>query len=177
MKINYTARLSVSFIIILSLLFLMPGCGENEQSPSSETKETKSQPGGEAQSVSACSLLTESDAKTILGNAVQPGIQTESMCQYVSAAEELSKTGENVSVTLHKNAGSDFDKYVTDTETSTGIKPEPIQGIGQKAAWADGSLIVQQSADLLVIIVGKKMDKEAHIAAARTLAATIISRM
>ena len=160
------------------LLLCLVACN-NEDTPvsSSQSQSTTTAAVPEKKSRQACSLLTEADAKSILGDAIQPGMQTATMCQYVSAAEELSKTGENVSLTLHENAGSEYDKYLADTESSTGIKPEPVTGIGQKAAWAKGTLIVKQGDDLLVIMVGKKLDKVRHLETAKTLAQSILSRM
>lgn len=173
MKISGLAK----SVTAINLLVLLSACNNENTATNSSKPDSTVQQKTDTKDVKACNLLTESDAKSILGNAIQPGMQTETMCQYVSAAEELSKTGENVSVTYHQNAGSEFDKYIADTETSTGVKPEPLEGIGDRAAWAEGSLIVKKSSDLLVIIVGKKMEKEAHIAEARKLAMTILERL
>jgi hypothetical protein len=158
----------------LSTIVLV-SCGDNKTSKPADASNSTAAPKTEAKN--ACALITEADAKTILGEAIKPGMQTNTMCQYISGSDELSKAGESVSLTLHQNAGSEFDKYVTDTEASTSVRTEPVAGIGEKAAWADGSLIVKQGNDLLVIIVGKKLDKEKHIAEAKSLAASIISRM
>ena len=142
-------------------------------SPDSTGKETTAA----SKATDACALITADDAKSILGEKVKPGMQTASMCQYVSGSEELMKSAESVSLTLHTNAGSEFDKYVADTESSMGIKTEPVSGAGEKAAWADGSLIVKKGSDLLILIVGVKADKEKHIDMAKSLANRIISRM
>ena len=154
---------------------LLYGCGNpapDASKPGAATSTT-----APTQPKPACSLLMESDAKLILGEKVQAGMQTESMCQYLSGSDDLRKAGESVSLTIHKNAGNEFDKYITDTETSMNVKTEPLNGVGQKAAWADGTLIVQQAADLLVITVGIKAEKEKQTETAKTLANKIISRM
>ncbi|HEY0677747.1 MAG TPA: hypothetical protein VGD17_05655 [Chitinophagaceae bacterium] len=176
MKKRFYQFLSAPSLAYLICINALISCGSNEN-PATGTESTTTQQNAVSKTTNACDLLTESDARNVLGNAITPGMQTETMCQYVSAAEELSKTGENVSLTLHRNSASEYDKYLADTETSTGIKPEPVSGIGQKAAWADGSLIVQHGNDLLIIIVGQKLDKEKHISVARSLATVIISRM
>lgn len=171
-----TSFRTVLVFCLLATMNFCSSCSNNESQEKAQSKDSSVQK-NEVKNTQACSLLTEADAKQILGNAIQPGMQSSTMCQYVSASEELSKTGENVSLTFHQNAGSEYEKYVSDMEKSTGTTTEPVQGVGEKAAWADGSLIVKQGDDLLVIIVGKKMEKAKHINAAKSLANSILSRM
>ncbi len=175
MRIYTNSRTTIA-LFLLAFMNFCSSCSNDESQPKVEAKDSSIEK-TEVKNIQACSLLTEADAKQILGNAIRPGMQSSTMCQYVSASEELSKTGENVSLTLHQNAGPEFEKYVSDMEKSTGTTTEPVQGVGEKAAWADGSLIVKQNDDLLVIIVGKKMEKAEHINTAKTLANSILSRM
>ena len=158
-------------------LFLLASCNNQESKETAASKDSSARQELPATASDACKLLTEEDARSILGDKLKPGMHTATMCQYISDAEELSRAGESVSVTIHQNAASEFAKYIADTESGTGTKTETVSGIGKNAAWADGSLIVEQGNDLLVILVGKRLPKEEHIALAKSLANTIISRL
>ena len=144
--------------------------GNNQEATAKE--ETKTTPATEA-----CSLLTEEEAKAVLGNAVTKGMSTTSMCQYVSASDELSKAGENVSIQLHYGAGSEFDAYVSNTEKDLKVKTKPVDGIGDKAVFAEGQLMVLKGQDFMIVIVGKKMNEEEQINVEKTIAQKAIERL
>ena len=164
-------------VACISVICLLASCADDTPKPAATSTEPTSVEQKETQGKDACSLLTQADAKAILEIEVKPGMQTSSMCQYLSTSEELSKAGESVSLEVHKNAGSEFDKYVSDMASSTGVISQPVSGVGQKAAWAEGALVVQQGNDLLLLIIGKKLEKETHLAVAKSLANSVISRM
>ena len=175
---KYISFSPFSKIILVSFsLFILTSCNNDGSKEASASKDTITKQEQKSQASDACKLLTEADAHSILGDKLKPGMHTATMCQYISDADELSKAGESISVTIHQNAASEFAKYIADTESSTGTKTETVSGIGKNAAWADGSLIVEQGNDLLVILVGKKLPKEEHIAMAKSLAYNIISRL
>jgi hypothetical protein len=166
------------FILAISLVAILSSCSDNtnsNNSTASDSSKTKTET--QAPTATACQLLKMEDAEAILGNKVSQGMSTESMCQYLSTAEELAHAGESVSLTFQKGAASEFDNYVAKTAQDMNVKTEPVTGIGDKAAWTDGSLIVAKGSDLLVVMVGKKMQKEQHIDAAKSLTQKIISRM
>ena len=163
--------------ILFSFIIILSGCADKDPKPAAGNTETTTTAQKETSDKEACSLLTQADAKAILEIDVKPGMQTPSMCQYLSTSEELSKAGESVSLEVHKNAGSEFDTYLSNIESSMGVKTEPVTGVGKKAGWADGSLIVQQGDDLLIFIIGKKLEKEKHLAVAKSLASSVLSRM
>ena len=159
------------------LCILLAACSNDQQQAAQTPASDNSQQSAAPKNINTCSLITEADARPILGEKVKPGTQNESMCQYISGSEELMKSGESVSLTLHRNAGSEFEKYVADTESSLSIKTEPVSGVGDRASWAEGSLIVKKGNDLLIVIVGIRTEKEKHIEMAKELANKIISRM
>jgi hypothetical protein len=166
------------FILTISFVAILSSCSDSTGSKNSTANDSgKTKTETPTSKATACLLLKMEDAEAILGNKVSQGISTESMCQYLSTAEELAHAGESVSLTLQKDAASEFDSYVTKTAQDMNVKTEPVTGIGDKAAWAEGSLIVAKGSDLLILMVGKKMGKQQHIDAAKTLMQKIISRM
>ena len=143
-----------------------------ETTATTEKKETTS-----SNVTDACSLITEDEAKAVLGNAVTKGMSTSSMCQYLSASEEISKAGESVSIQLHPGAASEFDTYVSSAEKDLNVKTKPVTGIGDKAVFAEGQLIVSKGNDFIIVIVGKKMNEEEQIVAEKNIAQTACERM
>ena len=125
----------------------------------------------------ACSLITEEEAKAVLGSAVTKGMSTATMCQYLSASDEISKAGESVSIELHPGAASEFDNYVSTIEKDLNVKTKPVTGIGDKAFFAEGQLIVSKGNDFMIVIVGKKMGEEEHIAIEKNIAQKAIDRL
>jgi hypothetical protein len=177
MKFNLFSSLLIKIILIGYSFFMLSSCNNDGSKETSASKDTITKQEQNSPASDACKLLTEADARSILGDKLKPGMHTATMCQYISDADELARAGESVSLTIHENAASEFAKYIADTESSTSTKTETVNGIGKNAAWADGSLIVEQGNDLLVIVVGKKLPKEEHIALAKSLANKIISRL
>ena len=167
-------------IVLLALLSVLYGCSGNDNSTA--TTETKEQAAKASETTTnapsdACTLLTEEEAKLLLGNAVTKGMSTATMCQYISASDELSKAGESVSIQMQYGAGSEFDAYVSNTEKDLNVKIKPVSGIGDKAVFAEGQLIVLKGKDFMIIIVGKKMNEEEQIAAEKAIAQKAIERL
>jgi hypothetical protein len=52
-----------------------------------------------------------------------------------------------------------------------------ISGVGDKAAFAAGQLIVASGKDFMVVIVGKNLPEKEHIAAERNIAQKAIERI
>lgn len=168
-------------IIAFSVLIFLSACSGND-SKSTKTEEANSSASENtevkaATTTDACSLITEEEVKAILGNAIQKGMSTATMCQYISGSEELSKAGESVSIQLHPGAASEFDNYVSSAEKDLNVKTKPVTGIGDKAVFAEGQLIVSKGNDFMVVIVGKKMSEEEQIAAEKNIAQKAIERM
>lgn len=125
----------------------------------------------------ACALLTAADAEAVLSHAVTQSMSTGSMCQYMTTAEELAHTGESVTLNLMTGGASEFDAYTKSSAEQLKVTTTPVSGIGDKAAWAEGTLIIASNNNLLTVMIGKRMDKEAHLAATKDLAQKILSRV
>lgn len=155
-------------------------CSGNEAKDGTASEGTKSPKTAETRSsrpADACSLLTEEEAKNALGGPVTKGMSTESMCQYLSASDELSKAGESVSIQVNYGAASEFDNYVAATEKDLNLKTRAIPGIGDKAVFAEGQLIVSKGQNFMTVIVGKRMSEEEQIAAEKAIAQKAIERL
>jgi hypothetical protein len=177
-KLNFVSK-SLVIIIFSFFSFLLYSCsgnnsGSDKTNESSGTTEKKEATGTTAD---ACSLISEEEAKAILGNAVTKSVSTGDMCQYVSASDELQKAGESVSIQLNLGAGEQFDTYVSNTGTQLNVKIKPVAGIGDKAVFAAGQLLVLKGKDFITVIVGKNMGEEEQIAAEKIIAQKAIERL
>ncbi len=164
--------------LIMSVFF--QSCSGNDSAESQKENKVTAKELTENNSTSvkeACSLITEDEAKTILGGAVTKAMSTATMCQYLSSSEEISKAGETVSIQLQPGGASEFDSYVANIEKDLGVKTKPVAGVGDKAVFAEGSLIVAEGKDFMIVIVGRKMNEEQQIATEKNLAQKAIERL
>lgn len=177
LKLNppiFKNQAAIAFIIATSLLY---SCAENDSTENKsgdtqaikKTEITGTAPG-------PCSLITEEEAKSVLGGPVKKGMVTESMCQYVDASDKISESG-NVSIQLNYGAGSEYDKYISDSESSFNAKAKPVSGVGDKAFFVAGQLIVLKGQNFFSVIVGKNISEEEVIAAEKSIALKAIERM
>lgn len=164
----------------LIVSFVFPSCSGNDNAGSHKEDQIATHETAKSSSATtkdACSLITEEEAKTILGGAVTKGMSTATMCQYLSASEEISKAGETVSIQLQPGAASEFDSYIANFEKDLNVKTKPVAGIGDKAVFAEGQLIVSKGNDFMIVIVGRKMNEEEQIAAEKAIAQKAIERL
>jgi hypothetical protein len=163
---------AIAFITVGSLLFSCSGndSAENKQAENTQVTEKK------ATGKDACSLITEEEAKAVIGGPVKKAVGTESMCQYIDDSEELSKSA-NVSIQLEYGAGASYDSYITSTERNFGIKAKPVAGIGDKAFFAVGQLIVLKGPNFMMVAVGKDGTEEEILAAEKSVALKAIERL
>src|SRR5688572_9182039 len=101
---KYNCRIAArrdSFIFIFALL--LSGCGNNKEGEKPSDAKPAAQETPASTPKGACQLLTSEDASSVLEGPVTAGMNTASMCQYLSASDELSKTGESVTLTIHVN--------------------------------------------------------------------------
>jgi hypothetical protein len=170
-------KIIIAFIFVFSL----SACSGNDSKSEKTEESTSAAPDNKEETTTratdACFLITEEEAKAILGNAIQKGMSTATMCQYISGSEELSKAGESVSIQLYPNAADQYDAYLASAEKDLNAKPKTVSGVGDKAAFAAGQLIVASGKDFMVVIVGKNLPEEEHIAAEKTIAQKAIERM
>ena len=168
------------FAATLTVIIVLQSCSGNDSAATKKedgTVTTENQETTANVTRDACSLITEEEAKAVLGGAVTKGMSTATMCQYLSASEEISKAGESVSIQLQPGAASEFDNYIASTEKDLNVKIKPVAGIGDKAVFAEGQLIVSKGNDFMIVIVGRKMNEEEQIAAEKTIAQKAIDRL
>lgn len=127
-----------------------------------------------AAAVDPCTLLTEADARAILGDALQqgtPNAGSTPSCQYVAPSAE--------SLTLQMLPGSvaDFDSYVRQSAEAFDMPVEPAAGLGERAAWVGTTLIVLRAPHLLVINVGQDLSSEARHAVGQRLGTSALQRL
>ena len=173
---NLKTILVIALIALNSLLYSCSGndngAKTNENIEATEKKESVTNTVKDV-----CFLITEEEAKEILGGTVKPGMITTTMCQYISGSDELSKAGESVSLQLYPGAADGIDSYIASTERNLNVKPKLISDVGDKAAFAAGQFIVSKGKDFMVIIVGKNMAEEELIAVEKTIAQKAIIRL
>ncbi len=167
---NLTA---IAFIIVITLLY---SCSGNEGKKDKQAENTTVTEKTQATGTEACSLITEEEAKAILGVPVKKGMITESMCQYIDASDKISESG-NVSIQLNYGAGSGYDKYISDAENGFNAKAKPVTGVGDKAIFIAGQLIVLKGQNFFTVIVGKNISEAQVIDAEKTIAQKAIERM
>ncbi|HXK59043.1 MAG TPA: hypothetical protein PLP42_04035 [Acidobacteriota bacterium] len=94
--------------------------------------------------ISACSLLTAEEAAEILGEPVEKPIEsttgnTISNCNWLTASFNsigiLVRRGYNAA-----EAESAFDLAYKQSKSLSGVDPEDISGLGEKAYWAGGRI-------------------------------------
>ena len=180
LKPNITTASNGIIVLLFIALTVFVSCSGNDSSEKKTEEPPASASTTENTTIAtadACTLITEEEAKAILGNAIQKGMSTATMCQYISGSEELSKAGESVSIQLYPNAADQYDAYLASSEKDLNAKPKPVAGVGDKAAFAAGQLIVASGKDFMVVIVGKNLPEEEHIAAEKNIAQKAIERM
>lgn len=166
-------------IVLIALLPIIQACSGNDSDhktgvnlPTTQKKE-----GATSSVTDACSLITEEEAKAVIGGPVKKVMSTPTMCQYLSASDELSKAGESVSIQIEPGAASGFDAYISSAEKNLNVKSKRVSGVGDKAAFAAGQFIVSKGDDFIIVIVGKNMIEEELIAAEKEIAQKAIERL
>ncbi len=78
---------------------------------------------------------------------------------------------------VHYGGGKLFDSYVKEAEDSFENKSEPVEGVGAKAVFNSGRLIVLNKNDFFVVTIGKRMSDAEKIATSKALARKVIARL
>ena len=102
----------------------------------------------------ACRLLTKSDVESVIKAKVQSmkPLGPEAGCQYMLAGKSLFPG--TVSLQLHSASRSDYDEYLRKSASELKAKISPIGGLGEKAAWDGGRVIVYAKKQLWVFTGG-----------------------
>lgn len=123
---------------------------------------------------SACSVLTKADAEKALGHpaerlASDGGPAALDICQFGYQGERIADAG-NVSVTIYPVDSGSLQSGVTES----GYAIEPIDGVGEKAFWAEGAgLYVETRGKTALYLLGGAKVKDAKQASIALARATI----
>ncbi len=177
-------RMILQSTLIAVLLFLTACAGASQAIKSN----TNTRPPTDAKKnlakgeVDPCMLLTKEDAEAVLGANVKKGksqgLSQAATCQYLRLkAETMAQAGESVTLQVHFGSGSSFESYVKNAEAAFKTKAQTVTGVGDKAVFNGDQFIVRYKDDFFIILIGKKMDDDARIEAAKALAQRVIDRL
>lgn len=105
-------------------------------------------------------LLTKAEAEAILGTPVKRAPDTPGVTlQYLEDTERLMS--ESLSIQVHYGSGAGFARYVKELETDLGLTPKPVEGIGTKAFYVEGQLVIRHGRHFSVVLFfSKRPDDE-----------------
>ena len=105
-------------------------------------------------------LLTPVEAKEILGTPVKRAPDTPGVTlQYLEDTERLMS--ESLSIQIHYGSGARFTKYVQELKTDLNLDPKPVEGIGTKAFYVEGQLVIRHGRHFSVVMFfSKRPDDE-----------------
>lgn len=107
-------------------------------------------------------LLSPAEAAAILGKPVKRAPEAEATgvtIQYLEDTERLMS--EALSIQIHYGSGAEFTRYVKSLETDLKLTPTPVAGIGTKAFYTEGQLVIQHGRHFSVVIFfSKRPDDE-----------------
>ncbi len=176
----------ISALALVATTSIMMACGANP--PTKELSRNTSVDNGNGSAVNQpkaaldpCSLLTKEDAQAALGTSVKKltpqGLSTADTCQYLrEKTDNLSQSGESVTLQVHFGGGKVFDSYVKEAEETFETRAQPVEGVGDKAVFTSDQLIVLNKNDFFIVTVGKKMSDAEKLAATSSLARKIVAR-
>ncbi|HEV2736117.1 MAG TPA: hypothetical protein VGV85_14815 [Longimicrobiaceae bacterium] len=154
---------------------VLSACGSAETDASDAGQAAQAVPGGStAAAVDPCTLLTEADARGVLGDSLQqgrPDAGSTPSCQYVTPS------GESLTLQMLPGSVPDFDSYVQQSADAFKAKVEPAAGLGERAAWVGTQLMVLQAPHMLVLTIGQNLGDEERRALGQRLGAAALQRL
>ena len=175
----------ISTLALVATGAIMMACGANPLTK--QLSENTNVSNGSAVSqpnavLDPCTLLTKEDAEAALEASVKKltpqGLSTADTCQYLrETGDDLEQRGESVTLQVHYGGGKLFDSYVKEAEESFETKAQPVEGVGDKAAFNSGQFIVLSKNDFFVLTIGKRMSDAEKIATSKALATKVIGRL
>jgi hypothetical protein len=143
--------------LVIGLVLVATGCGGAGDENANQLESTK--PATTTSSANAgsaaCDILTQADAKSVLGREVQKleaggGPAGLDMCQYGYQGERMMDMGQ-VTVTVHPVDIGSLKKGVLDE----GYQVEPVAGLGDEAFWSkDAGLYVGKGNRTAIYLAG-----------------------
>ena len=121
-------------------------------------------------------LLSPAEAASILGKPVKRAPDTPGVTiQYLEDTERLMS--EALSIEIHYGSGAEFTRYVNSMKTDLGLTPKPIAGIGTKAVYVEGQLVIQHGRHFSVVLFFSKRPEEERLKVLTEVANTFLSRV
>ena len=107
-------------------------------------------------------LLTPAEAEKILGKPMKRAPEAEAIgvtIQYLEDTERLMS--ESLSLQVHYGSGVGFTRYIKQMKTELDLDPKPVAGIGTKAVYAEGQLVIQHGRHFsIVMFFSNRPDEE-----------------
>jgi hypothetical protein len=134
----------LTFLFLLVLIVAFPACGSVSAPSTSEESATETAPPeAPANEVLASSLLTEAEVAGLLGEPIQE--VKESGSGAVSNCTWLTNSFRSIGVLVRAGGSSEesrtiFEQAFNSSKSISGVEPEQVEGVGDLAYWAGGSL-------------------------------------
>jgi hypothetical protein len=121
-------------------------------------------------------LLTKAEAETILGTPVKRAPDTPGVTlQYLEDTERLMS--EALSIQIHYGSGARFAKYVQELKTDLNLDPKTVEGIGTKAYYVEGQLVIRHGRHFSVVLFFSKRPDEERLKVLTEVAKKFLPRV
>jgi hypothetical protein len=121
-------------------------------------------------------LLTPAEAKEILGTPVKRAPDTPGVTlQYLEDTERLMS--ESLSIQIHYGSGAGFARYVQELKKDLNLDPKPVEGIGTKAFYVEGQLVIRHGRHFSVVLFFSKRPDDERLKVLTDVAKTFLPRV
>ena len=121
-------------------------------------------------------LLSQAEAETILGKPVKRAPETPGVTiQYLEDSERLMT--EALSIQVQYGSAAEFNRYVKAMKTDLGLTPKPVAGIGTKAFYAEGHLVIQHGRHFSIVMFFSNRPDEERLKVASDVAKKFLPRV
>ena len=121
-------------------------------------------------------LLSPAEAASILGTPVKRAPETPGVTiQYLENTERLMT--EALSIQIHYGSGAEFTRYVRALKTDLDLDPKPVEGIGTKAFYVEGQLVIQHGRQFSVVLFFSKRPDDERLKVLTDVAKVFLPRV
>ena len=152
---------------------LLAACGSAETDAAPEAGAVAAAPAASA-APDPCTLLTEADAKAVLGEPLQqgrPDAGSAPSCQYVTPG------GEALTLQMLPGSVRDFESYMQQSVDAFRVKAEPAPGLGDRAVWLGPMLLILRPPHMLSLTIGQNLSDEARRSLGKRLGTAALGRL
>lgn len=184
-KFSHFQKMLINFLmlILLLLISLLTGCGEDKEPPNISTLSTP---------IKACEILKTDEVESIIGGQLAVPRKTDkadeasghwmSMCNYYSDEKQI---GIGISITPHAKKGSSKEAYslhLAELKETLGkdYSLDVIDGLGDSAGWDKSSKQLTLFKGPLMVIIGvvsPKLDSSEALELSKQFADKLLTAM